>query len=203
MTTKTAGLPVHEQLYRGKAGAPELVEVPPASFLMIDGQGDPNTSPAYARAIRALYAAAYTVKFAVKKAGGPDGRVPPLEGLWWGAEAAGFEAAGKDSWSWTMMIRLPDGAAAGLVTAALAEAARRKPDLPIGSLRVERFAEGRAAQVLYVGPYAGEQPAIAGLHAFIAAQGGRPAGRHHEIYLSDPRRTAPARLKTIVRQPIA
>lgn len=203
MTTKTAGLPVHEQLYRGKAGAPELVEVPPASFLMIDGQGDPNTSPAYARAIQALYAAAYTVKSAVKKAGGPDVRVPPLEGLWRGAEAAGFEAAGKDSWSWTMMIRLPDGAPAGLVTAALAEAARRKPDLPIGSLRVERFAEGRAAQVLYVGPYAGEQPAIAGLNVFIAAQGGRPAGRHHEIYLSDPRRAAPARLKTIVRQPIA
>jgi len=200
--TTTPDIRTHEQLYRAKVGVPEVVEVPPASFLMIDGQGDPNTAAAYAQAIRALYGAAYAVKFALKKSGGPEEHVSPLEGLWWGAEAAGFTAVTKGDWSWTMMIRLPGTAPGELVTGALAATARKKPDLPIGELRVERFAEGRAAQVMYVGSYADEHPAIANLHAFIAALGSRPSGRHHEIYFSDPRRTAPARLKTLLRQPI-
>lgn len=191
----------HEQLYRAKR-SPEMVEVPPASFLAIDGTGDPNTSTRCAACVAALYAAAYAIKFAVKKAGGPDEKVAPLEGLWWGAEEAAFSPETKGSWSWTMMIRLPEAAGAELVAATLAATASKKPDVPIGELRVDRFAEGRAAQVMHLGPYAEEGPTIARLHAFVADQGVRPAGKHHEIYLGDPRRTRPDRLRTIIRQPV-
>ena len=192
----------HEDLYRGKAGKPEIVDVPTAMFLMLDGQGDPNTSPGYAQAIQALYSAAYTVKFALKKAGLSDERVPPLEGLWWGAEQENFTAATKDSWCWTMMIRLPEAASPELVDEALRDVATRRPELPISALRVESFAEGRAAQVLHLGPYAEEHPTIMALHAFVAEQGLHLRGRHHEIYLGDPRRAAPAKLKTLLRQPV-
>ena len=193
----------HEDLYRGRPGHPELVDVPPATFLMIDGQGDPNTSERYASVIQALYSAAYTLKFALKKATGRDERVAPLEGLWWGAESEGFAESSKDRWSWTMMIRLPEGVPAPVIDEALAGAAAKKPELPIGRLRVERFTEGRAAQVMHIGPYAAEQPTIAALHEFIAAQGFRLTGKHHEIYLGDPRRAAPGKLKTLIRQPVS
>lgn len=193
----------HEELYRGRPGRPELVDVPEATFLMIDGHGDPNTSVSYAKAIQALYSAAYTVKFALKKETGRVERVPPLEGLWWGAEERDFEAATKDGWSWTMMIRLPDATPPDVLAEAIHTAAAKKPDLPIGALRVASLAEGRAAQVMHIGPYAEEHPTIVALHHFIAEQGHELRGRHHEIYLGDPRRSAPSRLKTLIRQPVA
>jgi hypothetical protein len=190
----------HEDLYRAKR-TPQTVDVPPARFLMIDGQGDPNTAPRYAAALQTLYTVAYTLKFAIKKAGGPDERVPPLEGLWWGAEDVDFAAGSKDTWHWTLMMRVPEAADA-LIEDARATAAAKRPDLPIGELRLEPFDEGRAAQVLHVGPYSAEGATVLALHAFIAEQGHERTGKHHEIYLGDPRRAAPEKLRTVLRQPI-
>lgn len=192
----------HEQLYQAKVGRPEIVDVPAADFVMIDGHGDPNTSSDYALAIQALYSAAYGLKFALKKAGAGDERVAPLEGLWSGAEDVDFAAGSKADWDWTMMIRLPAAAVGALIEHALGAAAHKKPELPIGRLRVERFHEGLAAQVMHLGPYAAEAPTIRALHAFIAERGYQRRGKHHEIYLGDPRRAAPERLRTVIRQPV-
>ncbi len=190
-------------LYRQPAGTPAVVEVPELAFLMTDGMGDPNTTPAYAEAVEALYSVAYTLKFMLKN--GPaaaDYAVMPLEGLWWADDMASFTSGDRAAWRWTMMIAQPDAIAEELVRQASAQAARKKnlPALP--RLRLERFAEGRAAQILHIGPYAAEGPTIERLHEFIAAQGYQLRGKHHEIYLSDPRRSAPERMQTIVRQPI-
>ena len=202
MAQQTVAGTTHEELYRARRGHPELVDVPAATFLAIDGYGDPNTSPDYAAVIQALYSAAYTIKFALKKQTGRNERVAPLEGLWWGAEEQDFASATKDTWSWTMMIRLPDQLPHDLIAESVAAVAAKKPDLPIGRLRIEEFAEGRAAQGLHMGPYAEEQPTIAALHAFIAEHGYVRRGKHHEIYLGDPRRSAPEKLKKLIRQPV-
>ena len=183
---------------------PALVEVPDLGFLMVDGHGDPNTAPEYTQAIEALYSVSYTIKFALKR--GPlqiDYRVMPLEGLWWAADMAAFTTGDKADWDWTMMILQPDQVDDEMVAQAIATATGRK-ELPAAALlRLERLAEGRCAQVLHVGPYSEEGPTIERLHAFIAEQGYERAGKHHEIYLGDPRRAAPEKLKTIVRQPVA
>jgi hypothetical protein len=179
-----------------------VVDVPPINFIMVDGEGDPNTAKAYADAIGALYATAYTLKFARKAAGqSPDFAVMPLEGLWWSDDMDDFRKASKDKWKWTAMIAVPDFVTAADIDEAKRQAAAKKDVPALELLRLERFREGRAAQITYFGPYADEGPTIAALHDFIAGEGGKLRGRHHEIYLSDPRRTAPARLKTVIRQP--
>ena len=183
---------------------PVLLEVPELPFLMIDGHGDPNTAPAYAEAVEALYTVAYTVRFALKR--GPaavDAPVMPLEGLWWTPDMATFSVDDKSAWDWTLMILLPPQATADAVDDARTAAARKKRLDAIGRVRCEPFAEGLAAQVLHVGPYSAERPTIEALHAFIAERGYRLSGKHHEIYLGDPRRSAPEKLRTIVRQPVA
>ena len=173
---------------------------------MIDGRGDPNTSEEYQDALQALYGVAYTLKFTLKKAEPErDFKVAPLEGLWWADEEAPTMAElqrDRDAWNWTMMIAVPDAVTAAEVTAA-AEAAAKRRELPAAPrIRLERFAEGLAAQIMHVGPYADEAPTIERLHAFAAEQGYELRGRHHEIYLGDPRRTAPERLKTVLRHPV-
>lgn len=183
-------------LYTARAD-PVFVDVPEFSYLMIDGHGDPNTSPSYVAAVEALYSVAYAVKFALKRAGGPDFAVMPLEGLWWAADMSAFSAGDKSAWDWTMMIMQPDQ-----VTVDLVGEARAKKGIS-AELGLRRLAEGRAAQLLHVGPYSAEGPNIRRLHAFIAEQGCRLAGKHHEIYLGDPRRAAPEKLRTIIRQPVA
>jgi hypothetical protein len=189
-----------KRLYRARQ-KPELVEVPELGFLMLDGHGDPNVSERYREAIQALYAVAYTLKFALERGGGPDFRVSPLEGLWWAEDMTRF-AEDRSAWEWTMMIRQPAAVTPELVAAHAPEVAGKK-ELPAArDIRLERFAEGLAAQVLHVGPYADEGPTIGRLHAFIEEQGYVRRGRHHEIYLGDPRRAAPERLRTIVRQPV-
>lgn len=200
MTLTTTRGADHESLYRAHR-EPELVDVPEASFFMIDGHGDPNTSARFAHCIQALYSAAYTLKFSLKKGGVATGRVAPLEGLFGGNSVEAF-VGDKDDWSWTLMIRVPDGASIDAIYAALVTAAEKRPQLPIGDVRVERFDEGRAAQVMHVGPYADEQPTIEALHAFITSNGYQPRGRHHEIYLGDPRRANPAKLRTLIRQAV-
>ncbi|WP_166845808.1 GyrI-like domain-containing protein [Isoptericola sp. BMS4] len=183
--------------------APSLVTVPPRPHLMIDGAGDPNTAPAYTDAVTTLYPLAYALRAAVKEATGDAYTVMPLEGLWWSDDLSTFSVHAKDEWRWTMMISLPD-AVDDLDAPALLDRVTRANDLPAGDrVRLERFGDGRAAQVLHVGPFSTEPATVAGLHAFIAEQGLALAGTHHEIYLTDPRRSAPERWRTIVRQPVA
>ncbi len=183
---------------------PSLVDVPELAFLMIDGHGDPNTVPEYVKAIEALYAVAYTAKFELKRA--PDGidyGVMPLEGLWWVPDMSKFTTEDKSAWNWTMMIMQPDQVTTEVFEEARAKATKKKSRDAIGQVRLERFAEGLAAQIMHIGPYAAEGPTIQRLHAFTAEQGYERAGKHHEVYLSDPRRASPDKMKTIVRQPVA
>ena len=190
-------------LYR--AGAqPVLVDVPPLDYLMIDGHGDPNTAPQYAEAVQALYTLAFTLRFALKRQPDPvDAPVMPLEGLWWVSDMTAFSVADKSTWDWTMMIALSAPVSAERVAEARDAAARKKQLPGLERVRLERLAEGRAAQVLHRGPYSAEGTTVAALHAFIDEQGLALTGKHHEIYLGDPRRTAPERLRTIIRQPAA
>ena len=188
-------------LYRARK-EPELIEVPELSFMMIDGHGDPNVSERYRDAIQALYSVSYTLKFALKHSGGADYKMGPLEGLWWAEDMASFPIRDKESWVWTAMIRQPPEVTPGLVAKAAGEVAGKKELPAAGEVRLEPFAEGWAAQILHVGPYADEGPTIERLHAFIKEQNWARRGKHHEIYLSDPRRARPERLKTIVRQPV-
>lgn len=178
------------------------VEPPPANYLMLDGAGDPNTSREYAAAVETLFTVAYTLKFMVKR--GPlavDYRVMPLEGLWWTDDMATFSTEEKGRWKWTMMILQPELVTAAMVRTACAEVRRKKNPEALERLRFERFAEGRCAQILHVGPFSEEGPSVAKVHHFIESRGGKLTGKHHEIYLSDIRKAAPARWKTIVRQP--
>ena len=190
-----------QQWYRASAKEVVAVEVPALQFLMIDGEGDPNTSLEYAAAVEALFSVSYTAKFIVKKADGVDYGVMPLEGLWWADDLSVFAAGDKSQWKWTMMIMQPPFVAAPVIDAALAEVRRKKPLLAVDRLRFERFEEGACAQVLHVGPFSTEGPTVERLHEFIDARTSR-RGKHHEIYLSDIRRAAPAKWKTIIRQPM-
>ena len=188
-----------------KAGRnPELVDVPELPFLMVDGEGDPNTAPAYREAIEVLYSVSYTLKFALKRSpAGLDYAVMPLEGLWWSPTDPTFAGGRKSDWCWTAMILQPDVVTAEMVTGAIETAQRKRVLAAAPRLRLERFHEGRAAQVMHVGPYSAEAPTITKLHEFIAQQGLALAGKHHEIYLGDPRRAAPEKLRTIIRQPVS
>ena len=185
-------------------GEPTMVDVPGMAFLMIDGHGDPNTAPGYAAAVQALYAVAYTTKFAIRRAPEEfDLTVMPLEGLWWVPDMATFSVANKQDWNWTLMIMQPAAVTATLFQEAAEAALRKKPELTsIDRVRLEHFREGPAAHVLQIGPYSEEGPVIERLHDFIADHGCVRSGTHHEIYLSDARRTAPEKLKTIIRQPL-
>jgi hypothetical protein len=189
-----------KELYGAKA-KPAIVDVPMLNFAMVDGEGDPNTAPAFPQAVEALYAISYTIKFMLKKAGEfPDWTVPPLEGLWWVGGEDAFDFSVKDNWKWTLMIMQPKFVTRKIFNDGL-ELAKKKKELPaLWNMRLEKWKEGKGAQILHVGPYSAEQPTIAALHTFIQAEGFVPSGKHHEIYLGDPRKTAPEKLKTILRQ---
>jgi hypothetical protein len=191
-------------LYAPKNRDWESVTVPPQRFLAVDGRGDPNTALAYVEAVEALYAVAYTVKFAGKRAG-RDLVVGPLEGLWYADDASVFSARNKAAWSWTMLISLPDWVSDAEVADAVAGARGKKKALPgLDGVRIERLDEGLCKQLLHVGSYDEETPALTRLHGeLLPAEGLRERGKHHEIYLGDPRRTVPEKLKTVVRQPVS
>ncbi|MCB9134597.1 MAG: GyrI-like domain-containing protein [Anaerolineales bacterium] len=179
----------------------ETVTVPELSFLMVDGQGNPNTALAYTQAVEALYSVAYTLKFTLKKEVEKNYAVMPLEGLWWVPDMREFSIENKDAWYWTMMIMQPPEVTVEGFQRACTEAGKKK-DLPaLPKMRFEPYHEGVSAQILYFGAYADEGPTIARLHEFIHAQGGTLTGKHHEIYLGDPRKTVPEKLKTVIRQP--
>jgi hypothetical protein len=190
-------------LYAPKRGDFELVDVPDMSFLMIDGHGDPNTSASYREAIEALYTVSYALRAAAKTKLARVHAVAPLEGLWSADDLEVFRTRDKSAWDWTMMIAQPDWITRELTDTVLA--AQQKKQLPaLGLIRFERYAEGRSVQILHVGSYDDEGPTLERLHVeFLPAHGLVPRGRHHEIYLSDARRTEPSRLKTILRQPVA
>lgn len=197
----------HRALYTARRDKPILVDVPAFNFLMLDGRGDPDSAPEYRQAVNALYSLAYALRFAVKKERALNYTLPPLEGLWWTPGAGEAPLAElltrRAEWQWTMMIAQPEVITHGLFIRVQQELVQKK-DLPaLGHIRFETMHEGCCAQILHLGPYAAELPTVEKLHAFIAASGYTPRGRHHEIYLSDPRRTAPEKLKTILRQPIA
>ena len=192
---------VYKTHYSARADEPVVVDIPARRFLMIDGAGDPNTAAAYLDAVQALYPMAYGVRAAIKAATGDAYTVMPLEGLWWTDDMRDFDPGDKSNWLWTVMICLPEVLTEALVEDVLPAITAEK-QLKAGHLaRVETFTEGRAAQILHFGPYADEGPTIAALHRFISDGNHRLTGKHHEIYLSDPRRTDPAKLRTIIRQP--
>ena len=190
-----------KELYAPRARDFELVTVPPLNYLMLDGQGNPGTAPAYTAALEALYSVSYAVKFASKHAG-RDYIVGPLEGLWTADDPDAFTRGDKDSWKWTMMIPQPDWVGAAEVQDGIAKtAAKKAPALDL--LRLETLDEGLSLQILHIGSYAAEAPTLQRLHAeFMPANGFGFAGPHHEIYLSDARRVAPDKLRTILRQPV-
>jgi hypothetical protein len=189
-----------KQLYAPKNTDWALLDVPEQQFLAIDGRGNPNTADSYKKAVEALYAFAYTIKMTAKRTG-EDFVVGPLEGLWWAEDYAAFTVRAKDSWQWTMLISLPGRVGEDAVEKARESVKRKKKiDAPV---RLEKLHEGRCAQALHVGSYDDEGPLLARLHdEFLAQHGLKETGLHHEVYLGDPRKTDPAKLKTVLRQPV-
>ncbi|MGW8532327.1 MULTISPECIES: GyrI-like domain-containing protein [Nocardiopsidaceae] len=190
--------------YRAPRGRFRIAEIPDLHYLMIDGRGDPNTSPAFAEAVGALYPVAYKLKFASKRELGRDYVVMPLEGLWWAEDMDAFTAArDKSRWDWTMMIMVPDWTDQDMFASAVERAAAGNRPARLGDVRLERLSEGRCVQTLHVGPFDGEAGVLARMHhEFIPDHGLRMTGKHHEIYLGDLRRVAPERMRTILRQPV-
>ena len=186
--------------YNPPANLVEIVEVPRMNFLMVDGKGDPNTAPAYKESIEILYGVSYTLKFGVKKEKHLDYSVMPLEGIWYGDMSSPVQLR---DWSWTSMIMQPEIATGDMVERAVDELEQRKKIPGLGKIRFEHFEEGTAAQIMHIGPYATENPTIERLHRHIMEKGLKMRGYHHEIYLGDPRRSAPSRLRTILRQPVS
>jgi hypothetical protein len=192
-----------KHLYAPKTGVIVAVDVPPLTYLMVDGEGDPNTSQAFQEAVEALYSLSYTLKFSLKKSPRAiDYGVMPLEGLWWAEDPRVFHLADKSKWKWTVMILQPDFVAQSEVDAAFEQVRKRKNPAALDRVRFETPEEGACAQVMYLGPFSEEDPTIQRMHAFIHAAGKELRGKHHEIYLSDPRKTASERLRTVLRQPM-
>jgi hypothetical protein len=189
-------------LYEPSAKTFSVVDVPPMNFIMIDGHGNPNTSAIYVESLQALYSAAYTLKFKIKKELAVDYPVMASEGLWWMDDMREFSVERKDDWNWTMMIMQPEIVTPQLFAQAVDEALKKKGQSTLSQLRLERYHEGLSTQILYFGPYADEGPTIACLHQSIEESGHIRFGKHHEIYLGDPRRTPPEKLRTVIRQPM-
>lgn len=204
----------YESLLKARTGAVDIVDVPEFGFVAVTGIGEPGGTE-FTEAVQALYRVSYGAHFRLKKLAGQAPRVMPLEGLWWADDPAQQDIVAavargeitmadsdRGSWRWQAMIMQPDPIDEELIAAVTAEAASKK-DLPgVARLEYVRWAEGRCAQLLHIGPYAAEAPSIVALHEAIAQAGYRPCGRHHEIYLGDPRRSAPEKLRTILRHPV-
>jgi hypothetical protein len=182
-----------------------LVEVPEMQFLMIDGIGSPGDSKDYQDALAALYSIAFKTKF-LSKAKGKDYVVPPLEGLWWAEDMDDFIEGNRDKWKWTMMIMVPEWINQDMIKEAIDITKEKKPELSnlLPNLRLKKYKEGKAAQIMHIGPYSEEGPTVQKVQDFIQKEGGKFDGhknKHHEIYLSDPRKANPATMKTVIRQP--
>lgn len=196
-----------KELYLAPKNKVAIVDVPPMNFLMIEGQGDPNTSKEYQDAMEALFPVSYKTKFISKKEKSQDYVVMPLEGLWWVDNMENFSIEDKSSWKWTAMIRQPDFVTKSMIKQAMEEVEEKKNPEALSKIRFESLNEGLSAQIMHIGPYLEEGPTVENLHNFIHEKGyefdgSKPGEKHHEIYLSDIRRTKPERLRTIIRQPM-
>lgn len=193
-----------KHLYNASTKKIDIVDVPALNFLMVDGEGDPNTSKSFGDAIEALYPVAYALKFMIKRGEmAIDYTVMPLEALWWADDMSAFALGNKKDWKWTVMIMQPAFINNELVEKAMQEVERKKKPVSLPLVRFESFSEGKAAQTLHVGPFAEEGPIIENVHSFIEDNGGKRIGKHHEIYLSDMRRTAPEKWRIVIRQPMS
>lgn len=190
-----------KDLYFPSTKAPTVVKVPKMNFLIIDGKGSPNDNE-YQQALEALFGVSYTLKFMLKKDGVIDYVVMPLEGLWWTRGKSGLDLTDKAHWEWTALMLQPEPVTKAHVDKAIDELRKKRNPAALSKIRFEPFDEGLAVQVMYIGPWADEKPTIEMLHAFAKEKGYTLRGKHHEIYLSDPRRTAPEKLKTVIRQPV-
>lgn len=192
----------YKTLYSPSAKAFSLIEIPPLQYLMIDGHGDPNTSQRFQDALQTLYSLSFTLKFALKKSQGVDFTVMGLEGLWWMPDMREFTVERKADWDWTLLMLQPDFITPQMIEE-IARSLTAKGKAPLAAeTRLETLEEGLCVQILYIGAYKDEGAVIAGMHAFIAEQGYARTGKHHEIYLSDMRRVAPEKNRTILRQPV-
>lgn len=192
-----------KELYAPKAGVFVEVDVPPMSYLMVDGHGDPNSESAYTEAVEALFAVSYAVKFTSKRKLDRDYVVMPLEGLWWADDHTVFAAGSKSDWDWTMMLRQPDWVTDAMISEATDAVTGRKHLPGVPRLRFAVLDEGRSIQTLHLGGYDDEGPVLDELHSrYLPSRGLAETGKHHEIYLSDPRKTDTAKLRTILRQPV-
>jgi hypothetical protein len=180
---------------------PALVELKPATYLAISGQGAPGGEK-FTASIGALYGVAFTIKMTRKFAGQPDYAVCKLEGQWWSEPASEFGKLPPDQWLWKLLIRTPDFIKEEDLRQAVAVLLKRGKGEEVKRVRLESLAEGLCVQMLHVGPYNKAHETIALMHAFAEKKGLAFSGKHHEIYLSDPRRVPPERLKTILRHPV-
>jgi len=191
-----------KQFYQPSAKKVEIVDVPRMAFLMVDGKGDPNTSQGFQEAVEVLFGLSYTLKFMIKKGKeGIDYAVMPLEGLWWVDDMTQFSVERRNDWKWTVMMMQPEFVTHDLIDKAIEQAQKKKP-VDFSKVRFEPFAEGRSAQILHMGPFSEEGPTVEKIHRFIRENGFTLTGKHHEIYLSDIRKSAPEKWKTIIRQPM-
>jgi hypothetical protein len=192
-----------KHLYNTSAKNPEVVDVPQMNFLMINGEGDPNISERFKSSVEALFGLSYTLKFMIKKSKMQiDYGVMPLEGLWWADDMTAFRMNKKELWKWTVMIMQPECVTKALFIEAQEHLKKKKNNLLLAEVKFESFLEGTSAQIMHIGPFSEEGPTIEKLHKYIEANGNKIFGKHHEIYLSDIRRSAPEKWKTIIRQPM-
>jgi hypothetical protein len=192
-----------KHLYRPSAKQFEVVDIPEMNFLMVHGHGNPNTAQTYKEAVEALYAVAYKLKFMSKKSLGNDFVVPPLEGLWWAKDMEAFVIGKKDDWDWTMMIMQPEWITQEIFEEGSALVKKAKNPPALSKMQLQSYDEGLSIQIMHFGSYDDEAPTLAKLHnEFIPKNNYTLSGKHHEIYLSDPRKVKPEKLKTVLRQPV-
>jgi hypothetical protein len=192
---------VFKEFYRPPK-KPVVVDVPEFLFLMIDGKGNPNEAQEYKDALEVLYGLSYTLKFSIKGKGRIDYKVMPLEGLWWVPGVKEFSVQMTDKLHWTSMIMQPDPVTVDDFENAKVQLKEKKDPVSLPKVRFESFKEGLCVQVMHIGPYSEEQPTVDALQSFAEREGYKLRDKHHEIYLGDPSRTAPERLKTVIRQPV-
>lgn len=201
MSEKLEYKKLFKKLYQPKL-TPEIIELPVVQVLAVEGKGSPESTD-FQNAVQALYGSFYTIKFGRKKAGlDPDFSGGPLEGLWWMGDNTGFDQTKRDEWQWKVLLWVPDFISNNDLDTAIDVLKKKKPNPALEKIKLEKFEEGKAAQVLHIGPYSTEEPTITLLHKFVSEQGYKLRDKHHEIYLGDPRRSTQEKLKTIIRHPI-
>lgn len=190
-------------LYKPSAKKVEIVNVPKINYLMVDGKGDPNIAQEYKDAVEVLFGLSYAIKFIIKRGDiGIDYGVMPLEGLWWVDDMSMFDIKNKDDWKWTSMMMQPELVTKEIVEQATEQVKIKKDPVALPKVRFESFTEGKVAQILHIGPFSEEGPTIEKVHKLIENDGYQLSGKHHEIYLSDIRKAAPEKWRTVIRQPV-